>query len=394
MRIARRLSQISASPTMVVMQEAQELRSRGIQVIDLGPGQPDFPTPDSVKQAGFDAIQANFTTYTPSAGIKELREAVAQKYNQEWGTSFRAANVIITCGAKHAIYDLCMTAFDEGDDVLNPAPYWVTFPEVIKLAGARPVDVPTREEDGFILTAEAVERAITPQSRGLIVNTPCNPTGAVVPRSHIGEIVELARSRNLFLLFDETYEHFIYGGEGHCSLAAFLGAQDHGYSIVGSFSKTYSMTGWRVGYCVGHAELIEKIDEFQSHQTGNPTSISQKAALAALRAGTADFERMRQEYHRRRDFVLSEMERIPGFSCVRPEGAFYVFPNVQACIDAVGCGDSTGFAKFLLQEARVATVPGSAFGAEGYIRLSYATSMENLREGMHRIREAVSRYFQ
>jgi aspartate aminotransferase len=391
MRIARRLSQITASPTMVVMQEAQELRARGVEVIDLGPGQPDFPTPDSIKQAGFDAIQANFTTYTPSAGVNELREAVAQKYNQEWGTSFRASNVIITCGAKHAIYDLCMTVFDEGEEVLNPAPYWVTFPEVVKLSGAVPVDVPTREEDDFILSAADVEGALTPRSTGLIVNTPCNPTGAMVPRRNIGEIVEVARPRQLFLLFDETYEHFTYGDHGHCSLAAFLGADHHGYAIVGSFSKTYSMTGWRVGYCVGHAEIISKIDEFQSHQTGNPTSISQKAALAALKQGTAEFERMRKEYHRRRDFVLGEMGRIPGFSCVRPEGAFYVFPNVSRCIESVGCGDSVGFSRFLLQEARVATVPGSAFGAEGFIRISYATSMENLREGLHRIRESVSR---
>lgn len=393
MRIARRLSQVSASPTMLVMQEASDLRSSGVDVIDLGPGQPDFPTPDPIKQAGFDAIQSNFTQYTPSAGIRELRGAVAQKYNSEWGTSFRAENVIITCGAKHAIFEICTTVFDEGDDVLNPSPYWVTFPEVIKLAGARPVQVPTLEEDHFILTAQEVEAALTPRSAGLIVNTPCNPTGAVVPRRNIGEIVELARGKNLFLLFDETYEHFTYGADGHCSLAAFLGAGDPEFALVGSFSKTYSMTGWRVGYCVGNAEIIAKLDELQSHQTGNPTSISQKAALAALMAGTADFERMRQEYHRRRDFVLGEMARIPGFSCIRPDGAFYVFPQVRTCIDAVGCIDSTGFSRFLLREARVATVPGSAFGAEGHIRLSYATSMANLSEGMRRIREAVSRFF-
>lgn len=389
MKFARRLGQISASPTMVVMLEAQELRSRGVEVIDLGPGQPDFPTPDPIKSAGLEAIRDDFTTYTPSAGIRELRQAVAAKYNNEWGTRYGTENVIITCGAKHAIYDVCMTVFDEGEEVLTPSPYWVTFPEVVKLAGAEAITVPTCEEEGFILTSQRVKAAVTARTTGLILNTPCNPTGAVVPRAVMGEIVETCRAHELFLLVDETYEHFTYGTEGHFSPAAMMEIGEANYAVVGSFSKTYSMTGWRVGYCVAHADIIAKMDQFQGHQTGNPTSISQKAALAALEGGSAEFDRMRREYHRRRDFVLDEIARIPGFSCVRPEGAFYVFPNIRRCMELVGCKDSAGFSRFLLQSARVATVPGSAFGAEGHIRISYATSLENLREAFRRIRDSV-----
>lgn len=389
MKFARRLASISASPTMAVMQEAQRLKSQGIDIIDLGPGEPDFPTPESIKQAGIDAIQQDFTKYTASAGIEELRQAVADQCNLQWGTEFTVANVVISCGAKHSIYNLCMAMFEEGDEVLLPTPYWVSFPEAIKLTGALPLEVVTPEENGFILRVEDVEGRISSNTRGLIVNTPSNPTGAVIPGSIIGDLVDFSRSRGIFLLFDECYDYFVYGQQSHVSAASFVEASDDFFAIVGSVSKRYSMTGWRIGYCIAHAGLIRKMAEFQSHQTGNPTSISQKAALFALQSDPEIVREMKQEYERRREFVLRSLKEIGGFSCVPPEGAFYMFPNVTECMREMGAATSEEFAKFLIQKARVATVPGSAFGMEGYLRLSYATSMENLSEAFTRIKDAV-----
>ncbi|MFB3905378.1 MAG: pyridoxal phosphate-dependent aminotransferase [Acidobacteriota bacterium] len=391
MKLAKRLSGISASPTMAVMQEAQRLRKQGIDVIDFGPGEPDFPTPEPIKQAGIEAIQADFTKYTASSGIAELRQAIADKYNREWGTDFTPANVVVSCGAKHAIYNVCTTVFEEGDEVLNPVPYWVTFPEVVKMTGARPVDLATTENEGFILKAAAVEAALGARTRGLIVNTPNNPTGAVIPGDEVGRIAEIGRRHNLFLLFDETYEYFTYGPTKHVSLASFVKAADDFYAIVGSASKTFSMTGWRIGYILGSNPLIDKIGEFQSHAAGNPTSVSQKAALAAILSDPSLVKAMQEEYCRRREYVLNTIVEIPGFSCPRPDGAFYVFPNITACLKTSRIHDSQEFARFLIKEARVTTVPGSAFGMEGYIRISYATSMENLREGLQRIKAAVTR---
>ncbi len=391
MKIATRLAGISVSPTIAVMQEAQRLRRQGVDIIDFGPGEPDFPTPEPIKQCGIEAIRADFTKYTASSGILELRQAVADRYNREWGTDFNADNVIICAGAKQAIYNVCMSVFEQGDEVLNPVPYWVTFPEVVRITGARPVDLMTNEQDGFILSAEAVAQAIGSATRGLIVSTPNNPTGAVLPSGEVQRIAALGRKRDLFLVFDETYEHFTYGARKHVSLASFVRSSDQFFAIVGSVSKTYSMTGWRIGYILGNAELISKIGEFQSHASGNPASVSQKAALSAITGDPAIVKAMREEYERRREFVLGAVAEIPGFICCRPDGAFYVFPNITACLKSSGLADSQELTQYLLREARVAVVPGSAFGLDGYLRISYATSMTNLREGLHRIREAVVR---
>jgi len=389
-RIAARLLGVSASPTMAVMQEVQELRAQGVDIIDLGPGQPDFDTPELICRAGIAAIEEGFTRYTPAAGTKELRQAVAEKYNRDCGTSFDFSNVVITSGAKHALYNVCMAVFQAGDEVLNPSPYWVTFPEVVKLTRAVPVTVPTMQDESFILSPERVREKLTEKTRGLIVNTPNNPTGAVLPREVVFELAELGRERNLFLLFDETYERFTYGGKIHVSLAEVAEELDDAFAIVGSFSKTYAMTGWRVGYCVGPRFLMQKITEFQSHETGNPCSISQQAALAALHGGVESFESMCREYEKRREYLLQGLETIPGYRCVEPDGTFYAFPEVSASMERMGISGSVDYANFLIQEARVATVPGSAFGLEGHIRLSYATSMKNIEEALERIRTAVA----
>lgn len=390
MKFASRVAGISASPTMAVMQEAQELKKQGIDIIDFGPGEPDFPTPQPIKQAGIDAIHGDFTHYTASAGILELRQAVADRYNQEWGSDFSAANVVITCGAKHAIFNLCVSLFEQGQDVLVPSPYWVTFPEVVKITGAKPVDIVALEKNDFVLKAEDVRGALSPRTRGLIVNTPNNPTGAIIPGETVEELLDLGRREDCFLLFDETYEYFTYGNRQHVSAASFVKPSDDCFAIISSVSKTYAMTGWRIGYCIAHRDLIAKISEFQSHATGNPTSIAQKAALAAIQSSPELVQEMKEEYSDRREFVLEYLNQIPGFSCARPGGAFYVFPNVSRCLETTGMANSEEFARFLIQKARVSTVPGSAFGSEGYIRLSYATSLEKLEEGLSRIKAAVS----
>jgi aspartate aminotransferase len=389
MKIAKRLTDISASPTMAVMEEAKRLKKKGIDVIDFGPGEPDFPTPDVVKQAGIDAIEADFTRYTSSSGILELREAVASRYNGRWGTSFTAKNVVISSGAKHSIYNVCMAVFQDNHEVLIPSPYWVTFPEVVKLAHATPMILETDSEEGFVVNPEDVEGAVSPKTRGLVVNSPNNPTGAVIPREAMQELMRFCGEKRILLLSDETYEDFVYDGREHTSAAAFVGESDLYYAIVGSMSKTFSMTGWRIGYCLGHERLISKISEFQSHQSGNPASMSQKAALVALDGLEETVEEMRKEYGARRRLVLSGLEEIPGFNCPTPYGAFYAFPDVTEALKATGIPNSVEFSKFLIQKARVATVPGSAFGCENFIRISYATSRGLLREGLKRMRAAV-----
>jgi aspartate aminotransferase len=373
------------------MQEALELRSQGIDIIDLGPGEPDFPTPRAIKEAGVDAIVSDFTKYTPASGMKELRERIAEWINRKWGKDFSGSNVIVTCGAKHAIFNVCMTAFEEGDEVLIPCPYWVTFPEVVKMTGAEPVEVETSEANGFVLTDSAVEKKITKGTRGLIVNTPNNPTGAILPGNTLRALLDLAQSEDILLILDETYEYLTYEGREHTSIASLVESSSEGFALIGSFSKTYSMTGWRVGYCIGPEKLIAKMGQLQSHQTGNPTSISQQAALEALESGPDDLEMMRLEYEKRRELVLDHIAEIPGFRCSPPYGAFYAFPNVSEAMRNLELNTSQEFSTFLTQKAQVATVPGSAFGLEGYIRISYATSVDNLLEGFKRIREAINR---
>lgn len=390
MKFAKRLLGISPSSTMTVMLKAQQLRDQGVDVIDLSVGEPDFDTPDSIKLAGIEAIRENFTKYTSAAGILELRQVVAEKFNRECNGQFSAANVMITCGAKHAIYNTCLALFESGNEVLIPVPYWVTFPEVIKMSGALPKKVMTYAEDGFVLQVKRVREQLSSKTSGVVFNTPNNPTGAVAPVAILRELVDLCRERDIFLLSDETYEYLTYGDEVHTSVASLIQPSDSFYAVVGSLSKTYAMTGWRIGFCVSHPARIEKMSAFQSHQTGNPTSISQWAAVSALKSGTDLVKPMQKEYQSRREFVISALEEIPGFSCALPSGTFYAFPDVSACMKMLGVNNSEELADFLIQEAAVAVVPGSAFGLEGYIRISYATSIEKLKEAFSRIRRVVS----
>jgi aspartate aminotransferase len=390
MQLAKRVSSLTPSPTMAVMEEAAKLKAEGKEIVDFSVGEPDFNTPDNVKQKGREAIDRNFTRYVPAGGTKELREAVAQKYRKQYGVDYSMQEVAISCGAKHSLFNVIFVLLDEGDEVLLPAPYWVTFPEQPKLVGAVPVEVPTTEADNFIIRAQALKEKITPRTKAIILNTPNNPTGAVIPGDELEKIVDLAVANNLYIIFDECYEYFVFDGQRHTSVAQFAAKARHLSVIVNAASKTYAMTGWRVGYTVAPKPIIRAINDYQSH-SANTSSISQKAALETI-VGTQDsVPLMIAEYERRRQFVVEQLNAMPGLTCSSPRGAFYAFPNVSAYFKP-GLKDSLEFSSKLLREAGVAVVPGSAFGLEGYVRISFATSMENLEKGLGRMAQALKNF--
>ena len=387
MRFSDRVNRLELSQTAAVMQEAQALKDAGIDVIDFGPGEPDFPTPDIARNAAITAIQENFTRYTAVAGITPLREAVALHLNKRTGSRLDASNIIVTCGAKQAIYNLCGAMFGPGDEVLIPRPYWVTFPEAVRLAGAEPRYVDTWMDSGFVPQALDIKKEINSKTRGLVLNFPNNPTGAVLKPDSMREIAALAREHELFLLSDETYDSFHYG-EAPPGGGSFLSQWDSGLdgmSTVGSFSKTYSMTGWRIGYAAGSPELISRMSALQSHETGNPASISQKAALAVLEEDPERLAERTNEYRKRRDLIAGGLNSLPGIRCLNPEGAFYVFPDVRGLAEMKGCSGSLELAGKLLREERIAVVPGSAFGREGHLRFSYAASLDSIHQGLERL---------
>jgi aspartate aminotransferase len=383
MKLAQRVTQITPSATMAVKRAADELKRQGMSVIDLGPGEPDFPTPEHIKRAAEEALAQNFTKYTAETGIWELRDAIAQKYNRDYGTHYTADNVLVTSGAKQALYNIAAALFEPGDEVLIPIPYWVSFPEQIKLVGAKPVFIHTAKN--FQLSAELVKEHITPRTRALILNSPNNPAGTVLSRKDLQEIIELAQRHKLFVIYDECYEKFLYEGK-HVSAVEL---DTEGVIAVSSASKTYAMTGWRVGWSVAPKELTRAMATIQSHTTSHPTSISQRAALAAITGDQSCVERMLAEYRRRRECVLDELRAMDGLKFVVPQGAFFIFPDVSRFFNEK-IQNSVELARYLLEEAHVAVVPGTAFGADGHVRISYATSLEQLREGLKRFREGLA----
>jgi aspartate aminotransferase len=389
MRLSDRVSRISVSSTAAALMEADRCRAAGADLVDLGAGEPDFPTPENIRRAAVEAIRSGFTRYTPTGGITELKEAICRWHRREFGTEYTAAEVLVTCGGKHAIFNAVSALINAGDEVLLPAPHWVSFPDIIRYAGGRSVPVPTEEADGYALRAEAVERAITPRTRLLILNSPNNPSGAVVAAGEFRRIHESLSARGICLLSDECYSHFIYEGAPF-SAGALPGARQNAI-VAGSLSKTFAMTGWRIGFALARPELIRAMMKLQSHSTSNPNSIAQKAAVEALTGPQDAVGMMRQEYRRRRDFVVEGLNRIPGVRCSMPQGAFYAFPNVTAFLGRGGedgrPASSAELAGRLLREGHVVTVPGEGFGAGGHLRLSYATSMRELKRGIGRIAE-------
>lgn len=391
MRFAGRASRVAGSATLAVLKAAAALRARGVDVVDFGAGEPDFPTPAFVKRAAIDAIDADFTKYTDASGIPELREAIAARYRSEWGAPYAAAEVLVTAGGKQALHTACLALFEEGDDVLVPSPYWVSFPEMVTLAGAKSVFVPTSAATGFRLTAADVARAATPATRGIIVNTPNNPTGAVMEPAEVEGIVRLAASRGWTVLFDECYDRFVFEGR-HLSAASFAAEFPETILVAGTLSKTYAMTGWRVGFAAGPKPLIELMGRIVGHATSNVCSITQQAALAALTRpaeAVPAVEEMLREYARRREYLIPALNALPGVTCAPPGGAFYAFPDVSAhygrVLGGIQVTGSQSFAKALLDSVAVAVTPGAAFGEDRCVRLSFATSRARIEEGIARL---------
>ncbi|HKN59707.1 MAG TPA: pyridoxal phosphate-dependent aminotransferase [Candidatus Acidoferrales bacterium] len=380
---ADRVNRISVSQTMAVMQEAERFKARGADVVDFGPGEPDFPTPDHIKRAAIRALDENRTKYTATPGIAPLRQAICDWHAAQLASSYQPAECIVTVGGKHAVFNSICSLVNGGDEVVIPAPYWVSYPDIVKYAGGTPVIVETREKDGFSPSPEDIERAITPRTRVVIINSPCNPTGAVIPQNEFVRILEVCQKHGVWLLSDECYSHFVYGDARPYSIASVPGSKEH-VIIAGSFSKTFAMTGWRMGYALAPAPLVGAITKLQSQSTSNPNSIAQYAALEAMRGPMDSVGVMLAEYARRRELILAGLRAIPGVTCTAPQGAFYVFPNVSAHVDAE-MPDDTAIAKQLLEREHVAVVPGQAFGAPGHVRISYATSIERIEEGLRRL---------
>ncbi len=389
MRLAKRVGRLSPSPTMAVSEEAKRLRSEGRKVVDFSIGEPDFNTPDNIKGRGHRAIDENFTRYTSAPGIQDLREAVVDKYRHQYGVDYSVPEVVVSCGAKHTLFNLAFVLFEEGDEVLLPVPYWVTFPEQFKMVGAVPVEVMTREEDDFVLKASALEAKVTSRTRAMVVNTPNNPTGAVIPAEEMDRIVDLALDRELMIIFDECYEFFVFDGNKHTSLAQYADRAKHVSLLVNTASKTYAMTGWRIGYLVAPREIAKSVSNVQSH-SANPASVSQKAALESILGNQDSVPQMIAEYERRRRYVVERLNGMAGLSCANPGGAFYAFPNISSYLGSE-VRDSVAFSTWLLRQSGVAVVPGSAFGMEGHVRISFATSMENLVTGMDLMEDALAK---
>lgn len=390
-RLTNRVSAMQESPTLAVLNRATALIAQGVDVVDFGPGEPDFATPASVSEAGKRAIDRGFTKYTNASGIRQLREAVAARYNRRYGTRLGMEHVITGCGGKQELFNLALALVREGDEVIIPSPYWVSFPDQVAFAGGKPVFAATRAEEQFRPTLEQIETVATERTRGVILNSPCNPTGAVIRESELERIIEWCASRDAFLIFDETYELFVYDGNEHASAMRWFEQYPETVAVVNSMSKTFAMTGWRLGYAVAHPEIITALGKIQSHSTSNPSSIAQQAALEALNGGNEDAQRMHDAYRERRAWLVPQLNSLPGICCADPDGAFYVFPDVRAYVGKAGITDSQSFASYLLDEARVAVVPGGAFGADDFVRISYATSMERIREGVARMRAALGK---
>ena len=378
--LANRLRLVEGSPTLALAAKAKALAKAGKPVLDFTAGEPDFPTPDHIKQAAVEAIAAEHTKYTPVAGIPELRAAAAEAVNRRRGTRYAPSQVLIACGTKHALYNVFQALCQPGDEVLVPSPYWVSFPPLVRLAGATPVIVPTREQDGFLPDPDALRAAATGATKAIIVNSPSNPTGAVIDAARLAAIARLARERDLIIVSDEIYDELVYPPAAHVSIVQAAPEAADQTVIVGGVSKSYSMTGWRIGWAVGPQPWIEAMANVQSHSTSNPASISQDAALAALRGTQQPVVRMREEFARRRDQLVDGLNRLAPLRCGRPDGAFYAWCNVQG----LGMPSETIAARWL-EEALIAAVPGEGFGAPGYLRLSFAASLATIDQALERL---------
>lgn len=389
MKLAQRIGNITPSRTLAIDTRARELASKGVDVVNFGVGEPDFDTPEHIKEAAITALRQGFTKYTDTSGIRELKEAIRNKLLRDNGLEYGLNQIIVTVGGKQALYNAFMALCQEGDEVLIPTPYWVSYPEQVKLAGATPVYLTTDEKTGFKVTPPQLEGAITPRTKVFLLNSPSNPSGAVYTREELEGLAEVCVKHGLYVISDEIYEKLVYDGQKHISIAS-LGPEIKRLTVViNGMSKAYAMTGWRMGYAAAEPEIIKAMTAVQGHSTSNPTSIVQKASVAALEGPQEPVFKMVAEYNKRRDYVVERLNRLRGFLTPVPPGAFYVFPNVAELFgQKVGntvIRDGDHLAEVLLNEAGVAVVPGSAFGAPANLRFSYATSMERIKEGLDRL---------
>jgi aspartate aminotransferase len=385
MQLSERVGRISVSSTAAVMQKAEKLKADGVSVVDFGAGEPDFPTPENIKRAAMEALRHDFTKYTPTGGIRELKQAIVERHGRDFGSNYTVEECLVTVGGKQAIFEAIAATTNHGDEVILPVPYWVSFLDIIHYAGGKAVLLEARESENFAVRADAVERLITPKTKLIIINSPNNPTGAVVPPHEMEKILGLAVRRQILLMSDECYCHFLYDGRKPYSLG--VSKDRENLVIVGSLSKTYAMTGWRLGFALGSSKLLANMLKLQSHSTSNPTSFVQKAAVEALRGPQDSVRAMLAEYEWRRDRIVEGLRAIPGVRCVLPEGAFYVYPNVGAYLKKDGLAHTTVLAEKLLEAAHVAVVPGSAFGTNDHVRISYAASRQQIDEGLRRLKD-------
>ncbi len=393
MFLSQRARAIKPSPTLAIDAKAKALKAQGVDVIGFGVGEPDFDTPQNIKDAGIKAIENGFTKYCPVGGTDDLKDAIIEKLKKDNGLSYERGEVIVSCGAKHSLYNIAVTVLEKGDEVIIPAPYWVSYPDIVALADATPVIVNTSEKNGFKMTAEEFKKAITPKTKAVVINSPSNPTGSSYSRKDLEAIAEIAVENKILIISDDIYEKLVYDGFEFVSIASISKEVKDLTIVVNGVSKAYAMTGWRIGYAAGPKEIITAMTNIQSQSTSNPTSISMKASTEALNGSQDAVTAMVKEFDKRRVYMVERLNAISGISCLRPNGAFYAFPNIAGLLGKEFNGkiinNSSDMAAFLLDEVKVALVPGSAFGAEGYLRLSYATSMEKIKDGVDRIEKAV-----
>lgn len=394
MQLSERMKAISPSPTLAMDAKTKQMISEGIDVVNFSVGEPDFDTPEHIKEAAVAAIRQGYTKYTATGGIPELKQAIVRKFKEENGLDYAPANIVVSTGAKHTLYNAYMALLNPGDEVIIQAPYWVTYPEAVKLAGGVPVIVETDETTGFKMTPEMIKARLTKKTRVINLNSPSNPTGAVYTPDELRAIAELAVANDLYIIADEIYERLVYGEAKVVSIAGFGEEIKRRTIVVNGVSKTYAMTGWRIGYCAAPAEVAAAMTSFQGHVTSNPNSIAQKAAVAALTGPRGPIDAMVAEFHKRRDYMYERLSAMPGIRLRLPDGAFYLFPNVSALFGKTIGGevvrDSDHLCALILERARVACVSGSGFGAPNNIRLSYATSMERIKEGMDRLEKLLA----
>ncbi|WP_461200625.1 pyridoxal phosphate-dependent aminotransferase [Anoxybacillus sp. TBDG-1] len=390
MKLAKRVASLTPSSTLAITAKAKELKAAGHDVIGLGAGEPDFNTPQHIMEAAVKAMYDGHTKYTPSGGLATLKQEIIKKFQQDQRLDYKPSEIIVCVGAKHALYTLFQVILDEGDEVIIPTPYWVSYPEQVKLAGGVPVYVEGLEENEFKITPEQLKQAITDRTKAVIINSPSNPTGVIYTKEELQALGNVCLTHDVLIVSDEIYEKLVYGGHEHVSIAQLSPELKKQTIIINGVSKSHSMTGWRIGYAAGDADIIRAMTDLASHSTSNPTSIAQYAAIAAYSGSQEPVEQMRQAFEERLNIIYDRLIQIPGFSCVKPQGAFYLFPNAKEAATMTGYESVDAFVEALLEEAKVALVPGSGFGAPNNVRLSYATSLELLHQALDRIETFVN----